>query len=277
MNNTIKRLLIFYVICFVLFTQVILLWGDEPNHLVILYINDTHGQLMPHDTENTKDVGGIARIAAKIKEIKGANHGPTLVLHAGDELSRGDLLTVYYGGEVNMLAMEAAGFDAFTPGNGDFYFGAGNLIKQTNLVKFPTLHANVVFKENGERLFKPYVIKEIAGIKVAIIGLGVVRVDHPAGLNLNLQDYIATAKELIPNLRNEADLVIALTHIGLDADKALAKEIPQIDIIVGGHSHNQLDRPLRIPRSNGKGDVIVVQAGELGHFLGYLDVELKLG
>ncbi|MBM3212058.1 bifunctional metallophosphatase/5'-nucleotidase [Candidatus Poribacteria bacterium] len=276
MNNTFKRLLIIYAICFISFTYVTFLWGKEPVHLVILHVNDIHGLLTPHNSENLKDVGGMARISAKIKEIKAANYGKTLVFHAGDELSRGDTLTVYYGGEVNMLALEAAGFEAFTPGNGDFYFGPENLIKQTSLVKIPILHANVVFKKNGERLFKPYIIKEVAGIKVAIFGVGVVRIEHPSGLSLDLRDYIATAKELVPILRNEADLVIALTHIGIEEDKRLAKEVPQIDVIVGGHSHDQLDESLKIPRDSGNGNVIVAQAGELGHFLGYLDLTMDL-
>jgi len=92
---------------------------------------------------------------------------------------------------------------------------------------------------------------------------------------LGMPGVIMVAKKYVPLLRREADIVVALTHIGLEQDKKLAAEVPQIDIIIGGHSHNQLDTPLRIPESDGKGEVIVVQAGDYGRFLGRLDIQLQ--
>ena len=275
MSKFIKRNLVLFFICFF-----VIVWGadakDQAVNLVILHVNDTHGKLMPHDDNNIKNAGGIARMATMIKKIKSDNKGRVLALHAGDDFSRGDKLTLRYNGEVNMLAMQAIGYDAFVPGNGDFYLGVENLIKQTKLVKFPILHANVIYKESQERLFEPYIIKEIAGVKIAIIGLGFVRLEHPSGWNLDLKDSIATAKELLAKLRDKVDLVIALTHIGLVDDKRLAKEVPEIDIIVGGHSHDKLDEPLLIPRPGDKGNVIIVQAFEHGLFLGRLDLMLNL-
>jgi 2',3'-cyclic-nucleotide 2'-phosphodiesterase (5'-nucleotidase family) len=199
-------------------------------------------------------------------------------LHAGDVFSRGDALTVYYGGEVNMMAMEAIGYDAFTPGNGEFYFGVENLMRQTSLVKFPSLLANVVYKKNGKRLFQPYMIKEVAGVKIAIIGVGFIRENHPSAWPIEL---LKEPKEFLPLLhipmlrRHNVDVIIALTHTGLEQDKILATLAPQIDIIVGGHSHSKLDTPLRMPRPDGKGNVIIAQAGDYCRFLGRLDVHLE--
>ena len=277
MNETMKRSLIIYCLCLVALVQAISAWCEsksESVNLVILHINDTHGRLFPYDTKEAKNIGGIARLGTLVKEIQEANKGRTLVLHAGDVFSRGDALTVYYGGEANMKAMAAIGYDAYIPGNGEFYFGVDNLRRQTALVRFPVLLANVVSK-NGERIFQPFVIKEVAGVKIAILGLGFIREYHPSAWSLELQDPVVVAKKFLPLLRNRADLVIALTHIGLTGDKRLAAEVPQIDIIVGGHSHNRLDVPLRIPGSDGKGNVIIVQAGDYGRFLGRLDVHLK--
>jgi len=276
-NKAIRRRLAAYFICFAILIQLVSAWGTElePLHLVILHVNDTHGRLCPYDTAEAKDIGGIARMATRVKGIRGENEGRTLVLHAGDVLSRGDSLTVYYGGEVNMLAMEAIGYDAFTPGNGEFYFGIENLVKQTKLIKFPVLHANVIYKETGKRIFQPYIIKEISGVKIAILGLGIIRINHPSARPLKLLDHVTVAKEFVPMLHDKADLVIALTHIGYNADRVLAEAVPQIDIIVGGHSHTQLDEPVRIPRTEGDGDVIIVQAGEYCKFLGQLDVYLQ--
>ena len=171
----------------------------EPIHLVILHSNDTHGNLIAYDKEN--QIGGIAKTATLIKQIKDENKDSTLVLHAGDELSRGDDLTTCFGGEVNMLAMEMMGYDAFTPGNGDFYFGIQNLVKQTALVKFPILHANVVYKDTNKLIFQPYIIKEINGVKIGILGIGVIREEHPSSRNLKLLDPINVAKEIIPELQ----------------------------------------------------------------------------
>ncbi len=272
-----KRRFPIYLICFAILIQVFPAWGTESIHLVILHVNDTHGLLLPYDTEEAKDMRGIARMATRIKEIRKENEGRTLVLHAGDVFSRGDLLTVYYGGKINLMAMAEAGYDALTPGNGDFYFGAENLMHQASQAGFPVLLANVFYKENGERLFPPYVIKEMAGVKVAILGLGFVRLSHPSGWPLDLKDPVETAREYLPILQDKADIIIALTHIGLNEDKRLAAAVPEIDIIVGGHSHNKVDTPLRIPGEDGKGDVVVAQAGDYGKYLGRLDVHLQSG
>ncbi len=266
-----KLLSISFIYLALLFIIYCVNWADEPTHIVILHINDTHGQLLSDENGN----GGIARISTLIKETLKDNEGRTIVLHAGDELSRGDNLTNFYSGQVNMLAMQSAGYDVFVPGNGDFYFGVKNLITQTSLVKFPTILANVYYKDSGKRIFEPYIIKEIAGIRIAILGLGFIRTEHPSGWFLELRDPIQTAKQFVPKLRNESDLIIALTHIGLSDDKKLANEVPEIDIIVGGHSHDKLDKPLKIKRKDGKGEVVIVQAGDYGQFLGRLDLYLK--
>lgn len=245
----------------------------QPTHIVILHINDTHGNLIAYD--KTNQVGGIARMATIINQVRSENKDNTLVLHAGDEFSRGDEITVCFGGEPNMLAIEMMGYDAFTPGNGDFYYGVKNLIKQTSLIKVPILLSNIVYKDTNERIFQPYIIKEIKGIKIGIFGLGVIREDHPSSRNIKQLDPIVVAKEIIPELRKKSDIIIALTHIGIGADILLAQKLPEIDIIVGGHTHNKLDKPMTVPRKNGKGEVIIVQAGEYTQFLGRLDMYVQ--
>lgn len=267
-----KKLLFIGILYFILlFIIYCLSWTEEPIHIVILHANDTHGQLLPDEN----GIGGIARVATLIKETRRNNEGRMIALHAGDDFSRGDELTNFYLGQVNMLAMQSAGYDVFVPGNGDFYFGVKNLIAQTSLVKFPTILANVYYKDNGKRIFEPYVIKEVAGVKIAILGLGFIRTEHPSGWFLELRDPIQTAKQFIPNLCKESDLVIALTHIGLSDDKKLAREVSEIDIIIGGHSHDKLNKPLRISKKDGKGEVIIVQAGDYGQYLGRLDLYLQ--
>lgn len=271
MNKTKRFILSIFLLTFVFYT--LSGWCGEPVHLVILHINDTHGKLLSYDSESSKDIGGIARIATEIKEIKAENKN-TLVLHAGDDLSRGDLITTCFGGEANMLAMDSIGFDAYTPGNGDFYYGVNNLVKQTSLMKFPTLLANIVYKDE-KPIFPPYMIKEIAGIRIAILGLGYIHEEHPSSRMLKLNNPIMVAQKYIPILREKSDMIIALTHIGLGADKLLAEKVPDIDVIVGGHTHSLLEKPMMVTRSKGKGDVVIVQAGDYGQFLGKLDLYLR--
>jgi 2',3'-cyclic-nucleotide 2'-phosphodiesterase (5'-nucleotidase family) len=270
-KKSFKLSIFFFVFIFAVLSG----WCGEPIHLVILHVNDTHGKLLSYDTESSKDIGGIARIATEIKEIRAENKN-TLVFHAGDDLSRGDMITSCFGGEANMLAMESAGYDAYTPGNGDFYFGVNNLIKQTSLVKFPTLMANIVYKKDDKLIFQPYVIKEIGGIRVAILGLGYIHEEHPSSKLLKLLDPITVAKKYVPILQEKSDIIIALTHIGIGADFLLAGKVPEIDVIVGGHTHTLLEKPMMIPRLKGKGSVVIVQAGELGQYLGRLDLDIKV-
>lgn len=249
--------------------------ATEPIHLVILHINDPHGKLTPYDENDTKNVGGMTRVATLIKKLKSENPNNTIVLHAGDELSRGDDVTTCFSGESNMLVIEASGFDAFTPGNGDFYSGASNLVKQTSLMKVPVVNANITYKDSGKQIFPSYIIKEINGLRIAILGLGVIREEHPSSRNLKLNDPIQVAKELLPEISGKSDIIIALTHIGLGADVLLAQKCPEIDVIVGGHTHNKLDEPMLVPRKDGDGNVVIVQAGEYTRFLGKLDIDIQ--
>ncbi len=244
--------------------------------LVILHVNDTHGRLLPFDDEqNGKDYGGIARRATLIRKIEAENKGRTLVLHSGDIFSRGDPLTAYYRGEVNMRAMEAAGYDIMAPGEGEFYFGLGNLRRLAGLVRFPVLAANIYLKASGERVFAPYILKKMAGARVAVLGLGKVNDELYSGWSLEMRDPVEVAREFVPMLRAQADLLLGLTHQGSLLDEKLAKEVPQFDILVGGDDHVALEAPLRIPRPGEAGEVVCVQAGHYGTHLGRVDIRLE--
>ena len=250
------------------------IWASDAINLVVLHINDTHGKLSPYDLEG-RSVGGMGRLATLVKQIRAANPGRVLLLHAGDIFSRGEPVVIYTGGHVNLLAFEKMGFDAITPGNGEFYFGIENLERQTSRVATPFIHANVTYQYHKGAIFPPYVIKEIQGVKVGILGLGLIRPWHQSSLPLTLNDAVETAKQYAPALRPKVNFLIALTHIGAKNDSLLAAAVPELDLIVGGDSHTRLDAPSRIARANGAGRVSIVQARHYYQFLGRVDVQLK--
>jgi 2',3'-cyclic-nucleotide 2'-phosphodiesterase (5'-nucleotidase family) len=250
-------------------------WSEEAVDLAILHQNDTHGVLFPFRGPDGTEVGGVARLATLVAQIRREMEGRVLLLHAGDILSRGGPLTVHYGGEVDLSVMDRMGYDAVTPGNGDFYFGLDNLLGLESLVRLDFVHANATYRQTGAAVFAPYVIREIAGVKVGILGLGAVKEDHPAARPLALVDPVGLAQQYVPRLREDTDLVVVLSHLGLAADSSLALEVPAIDLILGGHSHSLLRAPLRLPRPGGHGEVVVAQAGDLGAYLGRLDVRLE--
>ena len=111
--------------------------GPSAVDLVILHVNDTHGALQPFETEDGSRIGGISRLATLVGEVRDEVGERVLLLHAGDILRSQDPFTLYYAGEVNILAMNMVGYDAFIPGNGEFYIGLPNLMRQTSLASFP--------------------------------------------------------------------------------------------------------------------------------------------
>ena len=267
------KVLIRLLFCLMMVSGSSVIWAGNPIHLIVLHVNDTHGKLQPHNTNSQTDIGGIARLSSLVKQIRQENPKNVLFLHAGDIFSRGDPVTVYYGGYVNLLAYEKMGVDAITPGNGEFYFGIENLQRQAARVSTPFVHANVTYKHHGGSIFPPYLIKNVNGVRVGILGLGLIRTWHQSSQTLELGDPIEIAKTIVPELKPKVDFLIGLTHIGVKNDSLLAKAIPELDLIVGGDSHTRLDSPSRIPRVDGKGEVAIVQARHYFEFLGRVNVQ----
>jgi 5'-nucleotidase/UDP-sugar diphosphatase len=247
--------------------------------ITILHTNDHHGHFQKFDPYPVKDVGGLAAQSTLVNivraEVENAG-GHVMVLSAGDVntgVPESDLLD----GEPDFNLMNMIGYDAMTLGNHEFDNSLDVLMKQKGWAKFPFLAANVVMKGAGELLVDPYIIKEIYGLKVAILGLitedvpTLVLPDNVKGLEF--LDVIDTAEKYVPELKKKADLVIALTHIGyydsdseLVGDAQLAEAVPGIDVIVGGHTHTTLDQPVVV------GDTLIVQADGYSEKVGRLNL-----
>jgi 5'-nucleotidase/UDP-sugar diphosphatase len=241
----------------------------------ILYFNDLHGHLVPFAREgDTTRVGGAARMATLVKQLRQENRlrgRPTLLLEGGD-IFQGTVLSSVFKGEPDFKFLNTIQLDAMVLGNHEFDFGLDILRKRIAEARFPVLAANVRMKD-GSLLTEPYAIQRLSnGVRVGILGL--ITDDTPETTDpINVEPLIfepplLTAAKYVPELEAKADILIALTHIGSEADVRLAKVYREIDVVVGGHDQVLIRRPLL------EHETIIVQAQEHGLYLGRIDVEV---
>ncbi len=254
--------------------------AKETLKLTIFHMNDIHTHYVPHDgTECTGHVGGLMRASTVIKEqIEQcrANGRTPLLLMAGDLLT-GTPYGTKYKGKLGVKLMNTMGFKAMAVGNHEFDNGRCHLIQELKPgMHFKLLSANII-DDSGAYPFDRSMEERFpqAGTRMVIFGLTLTETPKKTSgktTGLQFQDSIKTAKAFLKDYRHK-DLVIALTHIGLDQDRKLAGKCPKIDVIVGGHSHSVLEKPER-PFCGGP---IIVQAGSYAKWVGRLDVDVQDG
>ncbi len=253
--------------------------GSRERRLTILYFNDIHGHLEPWkpNGEGEATVGGIARIGGLVARIRSENARSgraTIVLEAGDIL-QGTPMSAIFRGQPDVVAFNALRLDAMAVGNHEFDFGQENLLSLVALARFPILSANV-FHTDGRPFARASVtIEPLPGFRIAILGLttrDAPATTYPSNVaGLVFDDPVATARHVVPLLRERSDLVVALTHIGLSEDQRLAESVPGVDVVIGGHTHLALGEP---DMAHG---AIICQAGDNGRFLGRLDLTVRDG
>ncbi len=234
--------------------------------LTILHTNDFHGE----------DFASMARIAAIVNKARAAEKN-VLYLDAGDTFARGKYHEVFYG-ELEFAILNKIGCDALTLGNNEFKATEDRtaqkyLFERIDQADFPVLCANIrtVGDQTNLKNVKPYTVIVINGVRIGIIGVSAKRIsEYPQAEGFIVEDPVVAATKLFPEVRAASDITIALTHIGLDADKALAKALPGLSAIVGGDSHTILDEPFEA------NSVPIVQAGSSGYFLGRIDLFFEL-
>lgn len=240
----------------------------EVETIIILHTNDIHSHLLPEYGR-----GGSAYIASIVDEEREQHPGRVLLLDAGDIVDGDPIGDLFYGRSV-IQVMNAMGYDAMTIGNhelgrygGDYTYGVipienDYLLDLKGVAEFPMLAANVLI--NGSNPFESYVIKEVGGVKIGIIG---VTTYFQPPENVQILDSYSTAREYVEEIENETDLIIALTHLGFDGDWALASAVDGIDIIIGGHSHTVMLGAENV------GETKIVQAGSYGRYVGRIRLE----
>src|SRR5512135_1327173 len=243
-------------------------WGAK-SVVRILYVNDFHGFAEPHKPLGSEEkLGGIAYLAGRVDLLR--SQRPSLLLAAGDMI-QGDNWANLFQGKSSIEVMNAMKFDAMVVGNHEFDFGQEVLWNRISEAGFPVLGANV----EGFGALEPYVIKEVGGVKVAIIG--VVTADTPVSTDprnvagLKFDPPADAVRKYVRQLKGKADIFVVLSHIGYAADRTLAEDVKGIDVIVGGHSHTKLETPVKV------GGTVIVQAWEHAKALGVLDLTVDDG
>jgi len=249
--------------------------------LVVLHTNDTHGHPVKFYHFPAPDVGGLPARATLVKQIRKEQEN-VLVLDAGD-LNTGRPESNLFKARPDILGMNYIGYDAMVLGNHEFDHPLDVLQEQMALARFPFLSANVKTKD-GRYPARPFIIKQFKGFKVAVFGLTTKHTEiigHPEYIReLVFEDEVEVARRLVPELRKKADVVIALTHMGLypsakRGSKRLASEVGGIDLIVDGNTHVKLDSPIFINRLGSDIKTPIVQAWQWGLIVGRVDLRIQ--
>jgi len=251
--------------------------SNQDIRLTILHTSDIHSRILPYDysplytermlglVEDRTPFGGLARIATIVKrERKKAQR--SLWVDSGDAFQGAPIFNVFQG-EPEIRALSTAGLDVFVLGNHEFDAGPANTAEQlSKWAAFPVLGANYrwdVSKSHTaqmQKMVQPFVVKNIDGLRVGIIGMGNTSSMYSLGegdnsLGVQPLDPLQLAQQYADTLRPDVDVLILLSHLGLSEDLMLARNICGIDVIMGGHHHVALDPPTVVPYSPVKAEV----------------------
>lgn len=248
-----------------------------PDRIQILHSNDIHGHLEAETVRaggGTFERGGMALMAGAAAQLRARAPDRTLLLDAGD-MWTGTFTAAADRGAAMVRIMNRMGYHAAVLGNHDFDWGLDVLRARASEARFPLLAANIVEESTGNppAFARPYVVKDLGLTRLAVIGVA-----HPAtptitkASNVKGLRFLPAAEAVrryLPELRRQADVIVAVTHIGKDDDQRLAKDVPELDVIVGGHSH-----PTVLYTALLEGKTAIVNTGTGAVFLGRLEVTI---
>jgi len=265
-------------------------------HITILSTTDMHGRVFPIDYYTNKyDNVGITKVATFVKEARKAD--PDLLLLDSGDTIQGTPLEYFHNKRNNtppdpmMLAMDALHYDAMAVGNHEYNFGLKVLEKARREAKFPWLSANTYNKGTPTTHYQPYIVKEVQGVRVGVLGLttpGIPSWENPPNYEgLEFHETISEAKKWVPVLRGQekADVVVIAMHMGIEEDLstgvpnpssvpnenaaiAIARQVPGIDVILMGHTHREVPSLV----VNG---VLLTQANRWGSHVARVDLYLE--
>jgi 2',3'-cyclic-nucleotide 2'-phosphodiesterase (5'-nucleotidase family) len=231
-------------------------------HVTIVHTNDVHGH-----------VENLPAVCAVEREAKAKNPN-TLFLDAGDAVS-GTPVSTLFKGEPVFEIMSLMGYDAGAIGNHEFDYGVAQVTKFRGLAGHPLLNANAMGADGKPLGDEPFHVFKFGRVKVGVIGL--LTEDMPTltskenWAGCSVEAPLAAARRLVPEVRKQCDVVVLLTHVGVEVDAAIAGAVPGIDLIVGGHSHTEIPAPLIVPCGDRR--VPIVQAKSNGLRVGIVEFD----
>ncbi|PVY42231.1 bifunctional metallophosphatase/5'-nucleotidase [Pontibacter virosus] len=250
--------------------------------LTLLQLNDSHAYLEPHQEmfwekggQVYRSAGGFARIAGYLQQLRKAQNGAVLALDCGDTF-HGTYPAVDTKGEVMLRVLNALGLAAMTA-HWEFAYGPAQFKKLTSQLNYPMLAINIYDKQTGDLVYKPYIVQEVNGLKVGIVGIACNIVDKTMpphfsdGLrftlgNEELPGYIQNLREI-----DKTDLIVLISHLGFPQNMKLLSEVEGVDVCLSSHTHYRTSIPAR------QGNTLVIESGCHGSFLGRLDLTLENG
>ena len=257
---------------------------EDVKRITILHTNDMHSRIEPFSSGSFKGIGGMAQRSSIINEIRKKEKN-VLLFDAGD-IFQGTPYFNFYGGELELKLMSQMKYDAATLGNHDFDNGLDGLKKQLKYASFPFVCANYDFSKTIlKNSFKPYKIFLKDGVKIGVFGIGVELnglVPKELYKETKYLDPLIEANKISDKLKNKkgCDLIVCLSHLGLMynnnkvSDIVIAQKSKHINLIIGGHTHSFLEKPILETNLDGK-KVIINQVGWGGINIGKIDFIFK--
>lgn len=231
-----------------------MLQHTDQDELTILYTNDLHSHF---------DVMG--RISAMVKEQRETCKDATMLLDIGDHMDRAAPETEGTMGQANVDILNMMGYDAITIGNNEGLTFTPELLDQAYAgLICPVICGNIreLGKAKPPRWMREDLIIQKGNITIGLVGATVAYAEFYELLGLEALDPKTTIMHSVERLRSQVDLIVVMSHMGLPFDKELAEEVPDIDLIIGGHTHHLLEEPLYIGRT------AITAAGKFGRYLG---------
>ena len=251
----------------------------KSDSVTILHTNDIHGAFQPiivkakKPDQKDRKIGGILALNYFAKKIRNESKS-VLLLDAGDFMTGNPICDMEYNGAIGgpmIKFFNYIGFEGLTPGNHEFDISVANAKKLFELCEFPVFSANLFNKDGTLLTAEPYQIYSKGDVVIGVIGTIVE--DLPDYLNKPQRDEIFAmqAASIVDSLAKIidplTDLIVVISHSGIEADKALAQKLgTQVDVIIGAHSHTRLKKVLKVNRK------LVVQTGSKLRNLGRLDL-----
>ena len=259
-----------------------------PHRLNILHSNDTHSHIEAIRSGRYSNCSGILERAAFVDSVRTADKARNVLLLDAGDFEQGTTYFTVHKGKVEIDYMNKMGYDVVTLGNHQFDNGSKALAQRLKKARFKVVLSNYDLADKDlEKLVKPYAIVRRGGLKIGIVGaltdLGsLVDIDKLGGLRYldpveHINSYAAFLKE-----RKGCDMVIMLSHLGLNGDKKIgfehnigdleiAPKLHNVDLIIGGHSHSDLKAPIVLKDADGK-DIVIVHDFCWGIYMGEVKI-----